>query len=64
MLHIPPTNSLFLAAKQEPYKRKILKIFLERFKENGPAGNKKKRKKKKKERVIELGRRTREEMVK
>ena len=46
MLHIPPTNSLLLAAKQEPYKTayhltKILNNFLERNQENGPAERKK-----------------------
>ena len=46
MLHIPLTNFLLLAAKQEPYKKayllmKILKNFLEKVQENGPAGRKK-----------------------
>ena len=49
MLHISPTNLLFLAAKQEPYKKKKkspslnenkLKNFLERVQETGPAGRK------------------------
>ena len=43
-----PTNLLLLAAKREPYKKayislKILKNFLEKVYENGPAGRKKKR---------------------
>ena len=48
MLHIPPTNLLLLAAKQEPYKKslsrneKYLKNFLEKVQENEPAGRKKK----------------------
>ena len=67
MLHIPPTNLLLLAAKQEPYKKAHLltrnidtKNFPERVQENGPAG----RRKDKTERVIQLGRRTREEILK
>ena len=65
MLHIPPTNLLLLAAKQETnknaYQRKILEEFSgELVQENGPAG----RKKKKTEKVTGLGRRTREEIVK
>ena len=66
MLHIPLTNLLLLVAKQEPYKKslsvneKYWKNFLEKVQENGPAG----RKKDKIERVIGLGRRTREEIVK
>ena len=65
MLHILSTNLLLLAAKQEPYKKslslyeKILKSFLEKKSENGPAG----RKKDKTERVTGLGRRTREKIV-
>ena len=66
MLHIPPTNLLLLAAKQEPYKKslslneKYWKNFLEKVQQNGPAG----RKKDKTERVIGLGKRTTKEMVK
>ena len=66
MLHILSTNLLLLAAKQEPYKKslsldkKYRKNFLEKVQENGPAG----RKKDKTERIILLGRRTREEIVK
>ena len=57
MLHIPSTNLLLLAAKQEPYTKGhlLLKNFLERVQENGPAGRKKDRKE-----LIGLGRRTRE----
>ena len=66
MLHIPLANLFLLAAKQEPCKKslsfneKYWKNFLEKVHENGPAG----RKKKKTERVIGLGRRTRQEIVK
>ena len=67
ILHIPPTDLLLLAAKQEPYKPKkkslngkYWKNFLEEVQENGPAG----RKKDKTERVTGLGKRTTEEMVK
>ena len=66
MLHTPPTNLLLLAAKQEPYKKKLFlnekywKNFLEKVQEKGPAG----RKKDQTERVIGLGRRTRAEIVK
>ena len=73
MLHIPPTNLLLLAAKQEQYKKqeqqqqqktqslneKYLKNFWEEVQENGPAGSKKDMT----ERVIGLGRRTREEIL-
>ena len=68
MLHIPPTNCLLLTAKQEPYKkslslnRKYWKNFLEKTQENGPAD--KKKKEDNTERVIRLGRRTREKIVK
>ena len=66
MLHVPLTNLLLLAAKQEPYKKAYLfmksigRIFWEKVQQNGPAG----RKKDKTERVIGLGRRTRGEIVK
>ena len=46
MLHIPPTNLLLLAAKQEPCKtayllmKNIEDFFLENFQKNGPAGKK------------------------
>ena len=65
MLHIPPTNLPRLAAKQELYKKAYLltkkywKSFLEKVRENGPAG----RKQDKTERVLGLGRRTRKETV-
>ena len=47
MLHIPPTNLLLLAAKQEPYKTtclltKNIEDFLGKVQENGPGGIKKK----------------------
>ena len=51
MLHIPLTNLLLLATKQEPYKKslslnkKYWKNFLEKVRENGPAGRKKIRQK-------------------
>ena len=63
MLHLSPTNLLLLTAKQEPYRKKSLSLN-EKYKiqENGPAGRKKK--KKKAERVIGIGRRTREKIVK
>ena len=63
---IPPPNLLLLAAKQEPYTKAYLlmkniwNIFPETVQENGPAS----RKKDQTERVIGLGRRTREEIVK
>ena len=65
MLHIPPTNSLLLTAKQEPYKKAhLLTKNTEEFsrkslEKKGPAGRKNKT-----ERVIRLGRRTREAIVK
>ena len=64
MLHVPPTNSLLLTAKQEPYKKayllaKILKNFPEKVQKKGPAGEEDKT-----ERVTGLGRRTREEIAK
>ena len=42
----------------------MLKNFLEKVQENGPAGRKGKKKKKKTERLTGLGRRRREEIVK
>ena len=63
MLHIPPTNLLLLAAKQEPHNKAYLltkyiaTIFCK--KSSGEwAGRQKK------DRVIGLGRRTREDIVK
>ena len=68
MLHVP-INLLLLAAKQVPCHTKkkknlsltknILKNFLEKVPENGPAGRKKDR-----TGVTGLGRKTREEIVK
>ena len=47
LLHIPPTNLLLLAAKQEPYpkkslsfKKKIEEFSWKNVQENGPAGRK------------------------
>ena len=65
MLHIPPTNLILLAAKQESYKkkpislRKILKNFLEKVQKKGPASRKRSDRM-----VTGLGRRTREEIAK
>ena len=65
MLHIPSTNCLLLAAKQEPYKKAyLLTKNIEEF-----SGKKFRRKGKqaendKTERVTGLGRRTREEIAK
>ena len=61
MLHIPSTNLLLLAAKQESYKKAYLLMksneeLSGKVQENGPAGRKEK--KKKTERVTGLGRRT------
>ena len=66
MLHIPLTNLLLLAAKQEPYKKaylltKNIGIF---FWKKLRRMDQQARKKDKTERVIGLGRRTREEIVK
>ena len=67
MLHIPPTNLLILAANQEPYKKAyLLTKNIEEFSrkkvhENGSEG---KKEEDKTERVIRLGRRTREEIAK
>ena len=57
MLHIPPTNSLLLTAKQEPYKKAYL--LTKTFKRTGQQAAKDKT-----ERVTGLGRRTREEIAK
>ena len=65
MLHIPPTNLLLLAVKQESYKKAyLLTKNIEEFsgkkiQKKGPVGRKDKI-----ERVTGLGRRTREEIVK
>ena len=50
MLHIPPTNLLFLAAKQEPYKkpissRKYWRILWKKFRKKDQKAEKKRRKK-------------------
>ena len=64
MLHIPHTNLLLLAAKQEPYKKsaslnkKILKNFLEKVEISQQA-----EKKDKTERVTGLVRKTRDSKV-
>ena len=65
MLHIPPTNSLLLTAKQEPYKKSVSlneksgRIFWEKFRRKGQQAEKDKT-----ERVSGLGRKTREEIAK
>ena len=65
MHHIPPTNLLFLAAKQEPTKKaylstKNIEEFSEkRFRRKGQQAGKDKT-----ERVTGLGRKTRKEIVK
>ena len=63
MLHIPPTNLLLLAAKQEPYKKAYLltKNIEEFSRKNSGEWNSKQKKNKKTERVTGLGRRKREE---
>ena len=65
-LHIPPTNLLLLAAKQEPYNKAYLFMKnTEEFsgKKSGEWTSRQKTKTKKTERVTGLGR-TREETVK
>ena len=67
MLHIPPTNFFFLAAKHEPYKKAYLLMKnIEEF--SGKSSEewtiRQKKKEDKTERITGLGRRTREEMVK
>ena len=64
MLHIPPTNLLLLAAKQELYKKaylltKNIEEFYGKFKRMGQYAEKDKT-----ERTVRVGRRTREETVK
>ena len=65
MPHIPPTNSLLLTAKQEPYKKslslngKYLRIFWKKFRRKGQQAENDKT-----ERVTGLARRTREEIAK
>ena len=65
-LHIPPTNLLLLAAKQEPYKKKayLLRKISKNFLEIGQGNRPSRQEKDKTERVIRLGRRTRQEIVK
>ena len=64
-LHIPPTNLLVLAAKQESYKKslslneKYWRIFWKKFRRRGQQAENDKT-----ERVTGLGRRTREEIAK
>ena len=59
MLHIPPTKSLLLTAKQEPYKKAYLltknigRIFWKKFRKKGQQAEKDQT-----ERVTRLGRRT------
>ena len=65
MLHIPPTNSLLLTAKQEPYKKAyLLTKNTEEF--SGKSLEKKGQQAEKDttERVTRLGRRTREAIAK
>ena len=57
MLHIPPTNLLLLAAKQEPYKKAHILTIWEKFRRKDQQAEKDKT-----ERVTGLGRRTREEI--
>ena len=59
MLHVPPTNLLFLAANEEPYKKAYLltKTIEELWKGQEEEKNKT-------ERVTGLGKRTREEIAK
>ena len=65
MLHIPPTNCLLLTAKQEPYKKAYLltknieDFFWKKSRRKGQQTENDKT-----ERVIGLGRRTREEIAK
>ena len=65
MLHIPPTNLLFLVAKQEPYKKKA--ILNEKYggiffgKKSGERASRQTKQKTK--RAMEVGRKTREKIV-
>ena len=66
MLQRPPTNSLLLAAKQEPYKKaylltKNIKEFSGKSSEEWTSRQKKEEEKT--EKVTGLGRRTREEIA-
>ena len=67
MLHIPPTNLLLRAAKQEPYKKAYLLMKnIEEFsgKSSEERTSRQKKKRDKLERVTGLDRRTREEIAK
>ena len=65
MLHIPPTNLLLLAAKQDPYKKAdLLRKTVEEFSGKSSGEWVSKQKKDKTERVTGPGIRTREEIVK
>ena len=57
MLHIPPTNLLLLAAKQEPYKKAHILTIWEKFRRKDQQAEKDRR-------VTGLHRRTREEIAK
>ena len=64
-LHIPPTNLLLLAAKQEPYnKAYLLTKNLEEFSGKSSEERTSRQKKDQIERVTGLGRRTREAIAK
>ena len=65
MLRIPPTNSLLLTAKQEPYKKAyLLTKNIEEFSGKSFEKRASRWSNDKTERVTGLGRRTREEIVK
>ena len=65
LLHRPPTNLLLPAAKQEPYKRPyLLTKNIEEFSGKSSGEWTSGQKTDKTERVLGLGRRTREEIVK
>ena len=65
MPHIPPTNLLLKAAKQEPYKKSLsLDKKIEEFSGKSLEERASMQKKDKTERVTGLGRRTREEIAK
>ena len=61
MLHIPPTNFFFLAAKHEPYKKAYLLMKnIEEFSGKSLGEWTSRQKKDKTERITGIGRRTRE----
>ena len=65
MLHIPPTNLLLLAAKQDPYKKAdLLRKTVEEFSGKSSGEWTSRQKKENTETVTRQGRRTREEIVK